>query len=434
LLILVLPKATAETVTLTIDDAIKRALDQSINLKKSVIDMATAQYSANNLWSEIFPSFSVSSGLTFLPKTPLFTDPGFNYNQNGQSYSFDVGITLTLNPSFSSSMKRIELAYQSQLLSYDTACKQLEIQVIKNFLDLVTMKENIAFLEESLKLAQQNMQRDQTAWQTGRLSELDWLDSQLSVETAQYNLVYAQGNYQNALEDFLALLGMDTGTDIDFSGTVEISQVSLDPEQLIREYLPNRPDIVSQRQTIERLEYTKNVTDLSARSPTLRLGTQWQGTPGTNKGLGGAFTDNVSGSLTLSIPVDGWIPGTRQNQTIRSANADIDKARLDLQNTETQAKTQIRSLILNLQSTWQSLGIARLRVNIAQRTVDAAEKGFQFGTVEFQALETLRRDLSNAKLRLLQSEYSYQSMLLDLAAALNVDWKTLTKTVDKISE
>jgi len=423
---LALPTVSAETVTLTIDEAVRRALDQSINLKKGSIDLGLAQYSASNLWSEIFPSFSVSTGLTFLPKTPLFTNPGFNYDQNGLSYSFDVGVSLSLNPSFSASMKRIELAYQAQQLSYDTACKQLEIQVIKNFLSLVTMKENIAYLGESLTLAEQNMQRDDTARKNGLLSELDWLNSRLSVETARYNLIYAQGNYQNALGDFLALLGIDAGTDIDFSGTVEISQVSLDPEQLIQEYLPKRPDIVSQRQTIERLEYTKNVTDLSARSPSLRLATQWQGTPAAGGGLGAPFTDNVSGSLTLSIPIDGWIPGSKQNQTIRSANADVDKARLDLQNTETQAKTQIRSLVLNLQSTWQSLEIARLRVDIAQRTVDAAEQGFQSGTVEFQELETLRRDLSSARQQLLQGEYNYQSLILDLATALNVDWKTLT--------
>jgi len=424
LLIFTFPVAP-DTVTLTLEDAVKRALDQSINLKKGAIDLSLTQYSANNLWSEIFPGFSVSTGLTVLPKTPLFTDPGFSYNQNGLSYSYDVGISLSLNPSFSSSMKRIELAYRAQLLSYDTACKQLEIQVIKNFLNLVTMKENIATLEQSLKLAEQNLQRDQTARQNGLLSELDWLNSRLSVETARYNLIAAQGSYQNALEDFLALLGMDAGTDINFSGTVEISPVLLDPEQLIREYLPKRPDIVSQRQTIERLVYTKNITTLGARSPSLRIATAWQGTPASG-GLTAPFTDNVSGSLTLSIPIDAWIPGTKTSQTLQSASADVDKARLDLQNTETQAKAQIRSLILNLHSTWQSLEIAHLRVEIAQRTVDAAEEGFQNGTVEFQELETLRRDLSNANQQLLQGEYSYQSLLLDLATALNVDWRTLT--------
>jgi len=126
------------------------------------------------------------------------------------------------------------------------------------------------------------------------------------------------------------------------------------------------------------------------------------------------------------VPIDSWIPGTRQNQTVRSASAEIEKARLDLENIEIQAKTKIRSLVSNLRNTWASLEIARMRVEIAERTVEAADEGFRSGTIEFLELENYRKDLSDARQRLLQGEYFYQSLLLDLAAALNMDWKTMT--------
>ena len=420
----------AETVTLTLEEAVKRALDNSLNLKKSAIDLAQTEYSASHLWSEIFPGFSLSAGLTFLPSTPLFTDPGFSYSSESLSYSLNLGVSISLNPSLSSSMKRIELAYRAQLLKYDDASSQLEIQVIKNFLSLITRKENIAYMEENLRVAEQLLEKNQIAREHGLLSELAFLNSRLSVETARYDLSTARGTYQNALEEFLALLGMETGTEIVFEGTVDIAPVYYDPEQLIMEYLPKRPDIISQRQTIENLELSKKVTALTNRSPSLELGAQWRGgspVSGTrNNGLGDPFTDSVSGSLTLRIPIDSWIPGTRQNQTIRSAGAEVEKAILDLQNTEIQAKTQIRLLITNLGNIWDSLEIARLRVEIAQRTVEAADEGFRNGTVEFQELENARKDLSDARQRLLQGEYTYQSLLLDLAVALNMEWKTLT--------
>ena len=418
----------AETVTLTLDEAVKLALNQSLDLKKSAIDLAQRKYSANHLWSQIFPGFSLYSGLTFLPSTPLFTDPGFKYNSDTLSYSLNFGISLSLNPSLSSSMKNIELAYRSQLLTYDDACKQLEIQVIKNFLNLTTMKENITYMEANLRVEEQQLEKNQAAWAKGLLSELDLLNSRLGAETARYNLSTVQGTYQNALEEFLALLGMEAGTDIIFKGTVEIVPIEYDPEQLILEYLPKRPDIMSQLQTIESLELSKKTTTLSSRSPSLDIGAAWQGgSPSSNsQGLGAPFSDNVSGSLTLRIPIDSWIPGTKQNQTIRSADAEVEKARLDLQNVEIQAKTQIRSLVSNLHNTWASLEIARLRVEIAQRTVDSSAEAFQKGTIELQVLENFRNDLSDAQQRLLQGEYSYQSLLLDLAAALNVEWRTIT--------
>jgi outer membrane protein TolC len=418
----------ADTVTLTLDDAVRLALDNSINLKKSAIDLAEAGYSASRLWSEIFPGFSLSAAFTFLPSTPLITDPGFQYRDNALSYSISLGLSLSLNPSIYSSMKRIELAYRAQLLSYENASKQLEIQVIKRFLNLIAMNANISYLQGNLDLALQKMNNDRIARANGLLSELAWLNSQLSVETARYNLLTAQNSYKNYLGEFLAILGIDDGTNVIFNvtaGTVEIVQLNLDPEKLILEYLPKRPDIVAQRQVIERIELGKNITTNNLRSPSLSLSTQWRGSPGTG-GLSAPFTDSISGSLSLSIPIDSWIPGTRQNQNVRAVNAEVEKAKLDLQNTETQAKNQIRSLVSNLNSTWESLEIARLRVSVAERTVDATYIGFRNGTVEFRDLEDRRGDLSNARQRLLQEELSYQSLLLDLAAALNVEWKSLT--------
>jgi len=413
----------AETITLTLDDAVRLALDNSINLKKSAIDLAKAGYSASHLWSEIFPGFSLGTSFTFLPQTPLVTEPGFQYRDNALSYSVDFRISLPLNPSLYSSMKNIELAYRMQLLSYENASKQLEIQVIKRFLNLITMNANISNMQGSLDLALQKMNNDRIARANGLLSELDWLNSQLSAETARYNLLNVQNSYKNSLGEFLALLGIDDGTNVILNGTVEIAKLNLDPEKLILEHLPKRPDIVAQRQTIERLELAKNITTNNLRSPSLTLSTQWRGGA---TGFSAPFTDSISGSLSLSIPIDSWIPGTKQNQNVRAADNEIEKAKLELQNTETQAKTQIRSLVSNLNSRWESLEIARLRVSIAQRTVDAANIGFRNGTVEFKGLEDRRSDLSNASQRLLEEELTYQSLLLDLAAALNVEWRSLT--------
>ena len=429
--------ARAQPATLSLEEAVQRALDQSVNLRREAIDLALAEYSASRLWSEIFPGINLNAGFTFLPSTPLFTDPGFSHNTDALAYSLNLGLTLSLNPSLRASMDRIELAFRTRLLGYEDARAQLEISVIKDFLRLITMQENIAHMEESLEFATQTLDSNRVAWQHGHLNELTWLNTQFSVETARYDLNTARGAYQNALWEFLALLGMDAGADITLRGTVDIIPILYDPEQLILTYLPRRPDIINQRQNIERLELGRTVTTLSARAPTLVFSTQWGGGPGqrgigpgTGPGSGNLsspFTDRVLGSVTLNIPVDSWIPGTRQSQNIKAASAEVEKARLDLQNIETRAKTEIRSLISNLRNTWESLEIARLRVDIALRTVEAADEGFRNGTVAFQELEDRRRDMSIARQRLLQGELHYQTLLLDLASALNVEWRTLTR-------
>jgi len=429
LLLIPLLQVRAETAALTLEDAIRLALDSSINIKKSSVDLASTEYSSKRLWAEIFPGFSVNAGFTYLPSTPLFTDPGFRYRDEALSYSFNFGVSLSLNPSLSPAMKRIELAYRSQLLSYENARKQLEIQVAKSFFGLKNSKEYLSHMEDSLEVAQHKLNNDRVARNNGQISELTWLNSQLSAETARYNLSSARSSYERAQYEFLALIGMETESEIILEGKMEIARMLHEPEALIAEHLQKRPDIIGQRQTIERLELAKSQTALSSRSPSLDISAQWRGNPSSSGGgLSDPFTDNVSGSLTLRIPVDSWIPGTKQNQTIRSANSEVEKAKLDLQNTETQAKSQIRALVFNLDNTWENLEIANLRAQLAQRTAEATEVAFRNGVVSFQELEDRRNDFSDAKQRVLQGELTYQSLILDLAAALNVDWKTLIRS------
>jgi outer membrane protein TolC len=82
----------------------------------------------------------------------------------------------------------------------------------------------------------------------------------------------------------------------------------------------------------------------------------------------------------------------------------------------------------NLRNSWNSLEIARLRLSVAERTYEITEQGFLNGAVDFLDLETIRNDLASARLQLLERERDYQITTLDLAKALNRDWRQFTRS------
>lgn len=420
--------AGSQTLVLTLDDSIERAVNQSITLQKNAVDLELAQFRSQNLWSELFPSFSLKGGLTFLPDTALFTDPGFRYNQNGATWSASFGISMSFNAGIPYSMKLTELAYRRGLLDFENARQKIALDVTKSFYSLLAGQVNITNLGGILDLAERQLEKNRIARENGLIGELSWLQSSLSAETARYNYSIAQSAFDSSLNDFLATLGIEINTQVTLDGSIVPSQINPDAEKLILEYLPKRPDIIAQRQTIERLELSSQQSSYSAKAPSLSLSAGWSGGPSRNTGITGKFSDSLSGSLSLTIPVDPWIAGTKSNQSLRSNDAELQKARLDLVNTETSAKSQIRSLCGNLVNSWKSIEIARLRVDIAQRTYELSDAGFRNGTVEFLNLETTVNDLADARYRLLQSELSYLNITLDLANALNVDLDTLNRS------
>jgi len=316
-------------------------------------------------------------------------------------------------------MRNISLAHQSNLLRYEDAQNLLSIQITKNYFALVAEKSNLLLLDEVFNLTQRQFTRSETLFRNGIVGELSLTQSRLALENARYNLSAARTAHNNNTAEFLAMLGISINENITLLGEFNIIKIEADAETLINDYLPSRPDIRRSNQEIERLASAQMQTALQNRAPSLNLSVDW------NSSSFDPFTDSISATARLNIPIDPWIPGTTRHQVISRSAGAVEKAKLDLEITSNAAKTQIRSLSALLYNSWDSIRIARLSLEAATRGYQLTEQGFLNGTVEALTLEDARNNMANAKQRLLQTELSYFFMILDLSAALNISWKNL---------
>jgi multidrug efflux system outer membrane protein len=421
------PESTGE-LALTLEDAVKRALEHNVDLQKHQLTLADEEYSSQRLWAEIFPTISASAGLSYR-NIPLFTGSASDRRIGGGNfgYSLSAGLSLGLSAGIPYQMRLLGLAYRKELLNYEDARRLLEINIAQDFYTLIMEKENLNQLGETLSLAERQLEKHRVGRANGMISEAVLLQSRLAVETARYELSSAQADYSVKLGALLSALGLSSETPVRLEGEFTIRRIELDPEELIRDYLPRRPDIEKQRQEIEGLELAERQTAISKRAPSLDLTFNWGGGSGTSP-ITSPFSDNLSGSATLRIPIDSWIPGTKDSKTLRKAKTEIEKARLELKNTEEAAAAEIRSLTVNLRSSWENLEIARLREEIARRSYEYSEQGFLSGSVEALILENSRKDLANARYQLLSGELNYQNQVLNLARAVNTDWRQFTRS------
>jgi outer membrane protein TolC len=416
-----------EALVLTPERAVELAVENSGDLRRRLIDLRNAEFAANHLWAEFFPGLSASLGLSY--GSALFTGEGFQSSTENLNYTANLGLSLQLNSTLSPAMRIAALAYQTSLSDYENARRLLEISVSGTFYSLVAEREKLSLQKGTQALADLQLEKNRTGFRNGLVKELDYIQSQLSAETARLNLRKAEATYADNLGKFLALLGLEQTTAASLAGEIRITRFDADSEALIRQYLPSRPDIKSRRQEIERLVLVEKQRAGSGRALSLNLGAQWQGgSSDARGGLTGDFSDRLSGSLTLNIPLDGWIPGTKTNQSIRTANADIEKARLSLKDTENEAMQSIRSLATNLRNSWESIELAELSMQLAERTYELAEQGFQNGSVEFLVLEDNRNKMTEARQRLLDDRLVYKKMMLELSSALNIDEDDLIRS------
>ncbi len=412
--------AAAEPVVLTLNDAIQRAESESNDLRQTLIDIETAQTQSKNNWTQFLPGMRAGAGLNY--RDNLFTENNSASNQGPFSYSMSLNLSLDLNGGIPYLMKNNNLNYQTSLLNYENIRRRLEAEIAKTFYNLIAEKENLVLLEDVLSLSEQQYRKNQVSFDNGLINQLALVRSQLSVENARLGLVRAQSQYDINKNNFLTILGYDQNIDVSFEGSLDVTQLALNSETLISEYLYKRPDIASQRNRIEMLDNTRKQTTINARAPSISLSAGWSGSGWTN------FSDSISGGVSVGIPIDSWIPGSASYQRVENASRDIEKARLDLRDIENNAAAEIRSLTANLNNSWESIVIARLNIEIAELTYSLTEQGFQNGTVEFIELETARKDLLQSRQELLVQETGYKNMIFDLASALNLNWEDLMES------
>lgn len=395
---------------LSLSAALERSVEQSMSLAKSTLDLNTAKIAADNLWAQIFPGISAGGSLGY---GTSFSSPR---SENEPSFGLQTSITFSLNPGLKSSMKIITLAYQSAILNYESSKKQLELSTAKTYYGLLVEQKNLSVLKEKLSQTERQLEQTRIRFQNGFTSELDLQRSRLAVESSRFDLSRSELLASDNLRSFLSLLDYDEKAVFALENIFVIQKIELDADALLSRYLQSRPDMIRARQNIEKLELQRTQKIMQSRAPSLSLSSRWSGTPSMSK----PFSDSLSMSAGISIPLDSWIPASKDAQAIGSANTELEKAKIDLKESEKNARISIRTMVNNLSNSWRSIEIARLRVDLAGRAYQMARLGFENGSEEYLALETARNDLTTARQQLLNEELSYKNTSLDLAAALNI--------------
>ena len=398
---------------LTLEEACELAEKNSIALQKQAIDLHMDRSRARSLWAQLFPSITASGSASYsIPLNSTVTVP-----EHG--YSATVRLSLGLSAGLPFSMANISMAYKNSLLNYEQARRMIINQTSKAFFSIIAQNERLVFLEGAMRLALEQLERDRIARQSGYVGELDYLSAQVSAERAKLSYNRALADYQNAMGKFLFALGISGGETVKLEGKPEIAKLSLDPDALITERLYKRPDLVAQQNEIKRLRNTRTDSYLSNIGPSVNFSATW----GASKKSG--LDELIGVGISVSIPVDSWIPGTRGALAMKSANANYRKALLDMQDMENNARQEIRSFTASIDNTWTEVEISRLQASYAQRAYELAESAYRRGTMNFLDYESTRNRLNDAQQQQLSSELSYKMLILDLASALNMDEEEL---------
>lgn len=453
--LLLITMISAESTVLDIEKSVEMALTNNIGLKSNHIDLQMKKRTSDFSWNRFIPTVQVSSTLmrwnteqsgSILKgynQTGSVSIPGFGtvYNEV-LSASYDLprwglsaglDFTLNLNYALFKEMKGTKLDYEAGLISYETALKQLERDVRKNFYNILVFEENLWLMEQNIEAANNRFEQAKINYKNGLVPELSVLSAQVGYENLKPALSEMKLGYQTMLNGFKILLGIDLAEEIFLEGDIVINPVHLDTEKLTNYFLGGRLDIQSMNKSVQSLENAKAGLKLQTMTPMLILGLNFdpafKADPMEDnwfKNMGDNWSQQ-SGMfrMTLAMSLDSFLPWSKTQTGIRDMEDGISQLKMGITQVSIGAEMEIKTLVMKLNKSMEQLETLILNISLAHEAYRMSQEAYDAGSKELLEVRDSERDLNTAKLEVLKEKYNYITGLLDLEYALNTTLKEI---------
>lgn len=377
---------------LTLQEAVRRALESNLTLRRMRSDVTTADLQRRTLLASVLPKVNVSGSTTQNSEEVSF---GSDDDQRVILPGTDWGYRLTLTqPIYAGSRER--RALQQARLNIDIARQgvvsaedQILTGVVADYLSVLEGESLLAVEQKNLDLARNRQKQAQDLYEAGETTRVEVLRAESDIKAAERRIAAAR-QLRDAAESRLRL-------DLSIDGSVAPIQVS-EPGPLFPE-LPSeaalyteaerlRPE-VSQAQTnveIARLEVLKQK---GALLPVVSAEGGWINQRSS-------FPSDRYGYMTLRVNVPVYQGGEVKARTAFAQERQR-QAEMALEQTRQTVREQVRLALLDLQTADANLRLAREQLAAAEAEYQQASELYQ--AQEITALESEAAETSLAEAR-----------------------------------
>lgn len=311
-------------------------------------------------------------------------------------------------------VRAAQASYRASRANFAAADNDLRLSVRQAYFQIVQDKAQINVAQESVRNAQQTLTNAQEKLTAGTLARYDVLQYETQLSQSQSDLITAQTNLAVAKENFNNILARPIDTPFDVADVTTLPEVKDSPETLIQTALANRPDVLSQKETIKSLKFQTQATEASM-DPSMQLGASHIRIydPGT---FNTEFYETEA-FLNLNIPL--WDSGVTRAK-VKESRQQIVQAQIALE------KLNL-SIALEVQQDLSNLTSSKAKMDVADKQVAQAKEQYRLAVVRANAGEGITLDVTNAQTQLTTAETG----LVNARYAYLIAYAALQRAVDQ---
>ena len=404
---------------LSLRDAIDRGLQQNLGILLSHADIRSAQGQRWEQLSALLPHVTatpyVAESKINLAELGFSSIPGFNIPPSVGPFSyFDARANVTQTLFDWKSINATRAASQnvkSAGYTFKDARDLVVLAVGYTYLQAIADEARIETADAQVKSAQAVYDQASDQVNAGTSPDIDGLRAKVELQTRQQQLIQAKNNFAIQKLTVARVIGLAPGQEFEFTDKSlyePFEGITVD-EALKRAYA-TRSDYQAALAEVRAAEFSRKAA-FAGYFPSLSLNGDY--------GLGGAHPSDatpvadVRGTLTIPIFEGGSVHGD-----VLQADARLEQSRERLENLRAQIDSDVRTALLNLQSSADLVNVARSNIDLAEQTLTQSRDRFSAGVTDTVEVVQSQESVASAHEQYISSLYNYNYAKISLVRAL----------------
>ena len=279
------------------------------------------------------------------------------------------------------------------------------------YLQAVADEARIATNEAQVQTAQALFDQASDQVNAGTAADIEALRTKVELQARQQQLIQAKNDFAIQKITVARTVGLAPSQDFELTDKTPyqaIESVTID-DALARAY-SSRSDYRAAMSDVRAAELSRKAA-VAGYFPSLSFGADY--------GTGGAHPSDSTRVYdvrgTVSIPI---FTGNSVHGDIQQADARLEQARERRDNLRAQIEADVRTAVLNLQSSAEQVNVARSNIDLADQTLTQSRDRFSAGVTDTVEVVQSQEAVASAHEQYISSLYSYNFAKISLIRAL----------------
>jgi len=414
-------KLVPGVMSLSLQDAIDRGLKQNLGALLSSAEIGSARGQRWEQLSALLPHVAAAPyvaaseinlaelGFTSLSGVSIPASVGpFSY--------FDARVSVTQSLFDWKSINATRAATQnlkSAQYTFKDARDLVVLAVGYTYLQAIADEARIETTEAQVKTAQALFDQANDQVSAGTSPDIDGLRAKVELQTRQQQLIQAKNNLAIQKLTVARVIGLAPGQEFELTDRSPYQPFnSLTVEEALKRAYAARSDYLAAMTDVRAAEFSRKAA-VAGYLPSLAFNAD-VGAAGAHPSTATQVFD-VRGTLSIPIFQGGSVHGD-----VLQADARLQQTRERLDNLRAQIDSDIRTALLNLQSSAELVNVARSNIDLAEETLLQSRDRFSAGVTDTVEVVQSQEAVASAHEQYISSLYSYNFAKISLARALGV--------------